>query len=210
MCLVLFCPITFCQSQEVDGSGGSEFGVCFVDTSVGTFHVSTSPIKGFVWPLVGFQSSRNRVDKYLTRDPLLLCDSNVALNSHCSLALFSKCPLFFFLTIKLGQFKDDHFCSKLRTTVSHYAPAEVRSIFLFVFYCMILVFSLLHCKLRAKAAILLLDFWPSVCLHFWTNRFCLKTMDWQPKHVKSWMGRSVLWRSKGSGHGRNFGMPRRP
>lgn len=148
MCLVLFCPITFCQSQEVDGSGGSEFGVCFVDTSVGTFH--------------------------------------------------------------LGQFKDDHFCSKLRTTVSHYAPAEVRSIFLFVFYCMILVFSLLHCKLRAKAAILLLDFWPSVCLHFWTNRFCLKTMDWQPKHVKSWMGRSVLWRSKGSGHGRNFGMPRRP
>lgn len=51
------------KSQEVDGSGGSEFGVCFVDTSVGTFH--------------------------------------------------------------LGQFKDDHFCSKLRTTVSHYAPAEV-------------------------------------------------------------------------------------
>ncbi|CAN7998899.1 unnamed protein product, partial [Ixodes hexagonus] len=51
------------QSKEVGGRGGSEFGVCFVDTSVGKFH--------------------------------------------------------------LGQFEDDHFCSKLRTTVSHYAPVQV-------------------------------------------------------------------------------------
>ncbi|XP_029829430.3 DNA mismatch repair protein Msh6 [Ixodes scapularis] len=50
-------------SREVGGRGGSEFGVCFVDTSVGKFY--------------------------------------------------------------LGQFEDDHFCSKLRTTVSHYSPVQV-------------------------------------------------------------------------------------
>ena len=158
-----FQPLT--PSQPHTSSGESIYGVCFVDTSIGNFHVRTSHSPPP--PLLPSSSYFLIASPFLTL-PSLSCSPFPIppLPLHTYLGTHPKPPAFFlspsslppfslsftthtpispfpspsslpfssplriltcclFLFNQLGQFSDDRQCSRLRTLIAHYPPAQV-------------------------------------------------------------------------------------